>query len=171
MLTSGVSQPPTPCHNDFMIFPPTTKHANSIHELRMVYSSIFNDLNKRAMALQTRELTLQIWHLNWNEQPKSLWYPYACCLQARSILLMGSANRGEKVHYWRISQGSPPEQEGGKENFSIKVICQKKSPGVHSGWFEGFCDHAMYDRIIFRESPNTNFVTPCRTKGVFVRGS
>ena len=41
------------------------------------------------------------------------------------------------------------------------VICQKNSGGVHYGWFEGFHDHAIYGLIIFRESCNTNFGTPC----------
>ena len=42
------------------------------------------------------------------------------CKQGRSILLIGSAIWGEKVHTWRISKETkvlPPEQEGGKENF------------------------------------------------------
>ena len=43
-----------------------------------------------------------------------------------------------------------------------RVICQKNPRGLHYGWFEGFCVHAIYDGIIFRESSNTNFGTPCR---------
>ena len=43
-----------------------------------------------------------------------------CAAQGRSILLIGSAIRGEKVPTCRISKETkvlPPEQEGGKENF------------------------------------------------------